>query len=769
VISDVGFCREGEHDPEAGLRLIDELRAHGCEIPILLQSSEQSYRTEAKKRGALFADKNSTDLNLSLRQFLSEHLGFGPFVFRLPDGREVCRAKDTKELGECIESVPDESLEYHASRNHFSNWLMARSEFELAQRLAPQDLDDFDSIDDFRANILEELRNLRRRVQEGVISDFSRHTFETDSLFYRIGVGSLGGKARGIAFLNFLISSDRCQGSCAAMPVRLPQTFVLTTDAFDEFLFTNNLYEFARQCPYDGEITRRFLAGKLPGWAVSDLRTIVERIRYPLAVRSSSLLEDNMMHPFAGIYKTVMVSNSDPNIDVRLNQLLLAIKYVYASTFFSNAKAYVANASIRSEEEKMAVVIQQLVGQRYDTRFYPHFAGVAQSYNYYPIHPQKAEDGVVQMVLGLGQMVASGGSFVRFCPKYPKVLPQYSSPSQIVQSSQKKFYALDLESTFPVRGYHTTHNLELCDIEDAERDGTLKLAASVYDAQDDIITESLTAPGPRIITFNNVLKHKAIPLTDALTELLELTSEGMGTQVEIEFACDMGDWGRPVPPGRKRRGPTLYPLQVRPIVTLDAVSDQPEEEIDPELVICRSDQALGHGRRADIHDLVYVKHGEFDPALSPEIAREVGRINDELQAEGRGYVLMGPGRWGSNDHWLGIPVEWRQISGARVIVEASPADYQVDPSQGTHFFHNMTSLGIGYFTVPPGATKQNTPGESFVDWGWLDRQPAAAETKHIRHLRLEEPLVASINGRKGVGVIARRPPEGEEPQPQPMP
>jgi hypothetical protein len=754
IISDVGFYRRGAHDPRAGMKLIADLRDNGLELPVMLQSSDPQYEKEARKQNALFADKNSADLNQRLRQFLSEHLGFGPFVFRDRDGREVCRAHDTAEFQQCLAKVPVESLSYHAAHQHFSNWLMARSEFGLAQKLARLSFAEFENPERFRRFMIAELRSLHRSVQEGMIADFSRNTFETDSSFYRIGVGSLGGKARSIAFLNFLLATEKIRGRCAGMRTRLPQSFVLTTDAFDEFMVTNNLYEFAATCPYDGEITRRFLAGRLPAWAREDLRTIVERIRYPLAVRSSSLLEDNMMHPFAGIYRTVMVPNIDPDPTQRLNQLVLAIKYVYASTFFANAKAYVAGAAIRTEDEKMAVVIQKLVGQQYENRFYPHFAGVAQSYNYYPIEPQKPKDGVVQMVLGLGQMVVTGGAFVRFCPKYPKVLPQFASPREIAQNSQKQFYALDMESAFPVRAQRPQHNLMLCDIEDAEKDSTFTLAGSVYNVGDDIITESRNAPGPRVITFNNILKHQTIPLTEALTELLEFTSRGMGTEVEIEFACDMGDWGRPPPPNRSVREPILYPLQVRPIVTLDAVSVQPEQEYDFASIICRSEQALGHGRNTDIRDVVYVKPATFDPAHTPTIARAIGEINKRLLAENRGYVLIGPGRWGSNDHWLGIPVEWKEISGARIIIEASPQDYKVEPSQGTHFFHNMTSLGIGYFTIPPGATKQNNPAGGFVDWQWLDRCSAADESTFIRHVRLENPLAATIDGRRQIGVIA---------------
>ncbi len=764
VICDVGFPKDGKHDPEAGLKLIKELRSGNKDLPLLLQSSEEKYRSHADKLKVFFVNKSSSDLHDTIRHFLSENLGFGAFVFKLPDGTVISRATDTQELEECIRNAPAESLAYHAERNHFSNWLMARSEFVLAEKWAKTEKDSFTDIEGLRAHMLGELKTLRESVGAGIIADFHRKQIEFDSLVYRMGEGSMGGKARGIAFLNFLLSSDACRGRCGDMRTQLPQTFVLTTTAFDDFMSSNNLYEMAFNKDHDdNSITRTFLAGSMPSWAKEYLRIIVDKVRYPLAVRSSSLLEDNMLHPFAGIYGTVMVPNNDPDRDVRLNQLLLAIKYVYATTFFANAKVYTANAHIPSEEEKMAVVVQQLIGNQYENRFYPHFAGVGQSYNYYPIGPQKPRDGVVQMVLGLGQMVVSGGSFVRFCPRYPEVQPQFSVPRLMVQNSQKEFYALDMNRVFPVGGSHPGHNLTLCKLEDAESDGTLGPAVSVYNPEDDIITESLTVKGPRVVTFNNILKHRTIPLAPALDELLKMASRGMGTDVEIEFACDMGDWGLP---GPRKKDPTLYALQVRPIVTMDGVSDIPEDGWEQEKHIVRSKKALGHGRRTDIRDVVYVKHGTFDPARTPQIAGEVGAFNNRLLEEERSYVLIGPGRWGSNDHWLGIPVEWKQISGAVIIVEASPENYAVDPSQGTHFFHNMTSLGIGYFTIPPGAVAESPKGDSFVDWNWLDSKPAIQETDFIRHVRLETPLTAIINGRTGQGIIAVKPePSNDLPPP----
>lgn len=754
VISDVSFPRNGVLDPTAGLDFIRMIRSESSDIPILLQSAQEEHSCEADKLDVRFINKNSPTLLHMFRQFLFDHLGFGPFVFRLQDGREVARANDLRELAECLRTVPAASLEFHARRNHISNWLLARSEYELAEMIRPRKVEEFKSIENVREFLDESLQVLFRQARRGIITDFSGSDFAIHNVFQRIGRGSLGGKARGIAFLNHLLTNIGGLGKVAGLSVQVPQTFVVATDAFDQFIKDNRLYDAASGELPDEVIAGRFLAARLPDEVLSDLRVILSHIEGPLAVRSSSMLEDDMQHPFAGIYGTVMIPNLASDPADRLHDLCKAVKFVYATTFFRDARTYLENTVHSLEEEKMAVMIQRVVGRRHGRRFYPHFAGVAHSYNYYPIGPLDASDGVAQVALGLGRMVVDGGEAVRFCPRYPGVLPQFATPALVLKNSQRKFYAMDLFRDWnePETGY--VANQILYDLPTAREDGTFSAVGSVFDAQNDIITESSTVEGPLVVTFNNILKHQVLPLAHAVEELLQIIADGMGTPIEIEFACDMGDRGRKQDRGPKRRYAKLYLLQVRPILIREALQDIKAEEFESDTLICKSDKALGHGRHTNIRDVVYVKHENFNPSHSPIIAAEIGRINRQLVRQKRPYVLIGPGRWGSADHWLGIPVRWSHISGARIIIEASPQGYNVEPSQGTHFFQNITALRLGYFTIPPGSKREKQVEGGFVDWDWLKHQPALEETEFLRHVRPSDPLVAYIDGRKGLGLIA---------------
>jgi hypothetical protein len=763
VISEVGFCVDGVHDPEAGIRFARRIRAERGDLPVLLQSGESAQLQRARQVATVTVDRRSPRLLGEIRRFLRDHLGFGDFVFILPDGTEVDRAKDIEEFTHKLSSVPDESLRFHASRNHISVWLMARSEFTLARKIKRKTLEDFPSLDAVREFLIAELDTLQRRSRLGVIRDADPGVLDPDSRFQRLGSGSLGGKARGIAFLDQLFTGDTGHGEDAqvsGLPLRIPRSVALTTDAFDEFVEENGLYELLTRDADDQKVRQRFQQGRLPGWVQDSLRAVTERLRYPLAVRSSSLLEDSLMFPFAGIYTTVMLPNSDEDDDVRLRELELAVKHVYASTYCENARAYIANTSRSIEEEKMGVLIQQLVGQRFDSRFYPHFAGVARSHNFYPVSPQRPEDGVAQLVLGLGGMVVEGGNTLRFSPRHPRQFPGFGSPKQMLRASQSYFYALDLSQRLDPARPGLEDNPRRYPLEVAAQDGTIKAVGSVYDAANDRIVEDPSREGPWLITFKNLLAHEAIPLAEALTALLDLTESALGTHVEVELACDMGDWGRRLPrsrPQEGRRVPTLYLLQVRPALVHEFAEELKVDRVPERRVICRSDSALGHGRFEDLRDLVYVRRDTFDPAQSPRIAEDIGVINAALKEANRGYVLFGPGRWGSSDPWLGIPVQWSQIAGARIIVEASPQGYNVDPSQGAHFFHNITALGIGYLTVPPGSTRAAPAAEGFVNWDWLDAQPAETETDYLRHVRLDRPLLAVLDGRDSRGVLARPP------------
>ena len=731
LISDVGFLREGKHDKEAGLALVQRIRQERPDLPVLLQSADREYVEHADRLDVQFVTKNSPALLHTVRQFLFDYLGFGPFIFRTPEGAEVARASDVRELTDCIRQVPEEALEYHARRNHISNWLMARSEFELAEILRPQDVGDFESIEEVREFILAALEARFRQVRRGVIADFSARDFDPENQFQRLGEGSLGGKARGIAFLNHLINLDCGSGRVAGLKVQIPKTFVLATDIYERFIEASQMEKILANRLSDEQILAHFMTARLPDDVISDLQVILNHTEGPLAVRSSSLLEDDMFHPFAGIYGTVMIPNLDPNPAMRLLDLCKAIKTVYATIFFENARSYLDNTGHRAEEERMAVIIQRVVGRRHQNRFYPDFAGVAHSYNYYPLGPLKAEDGVVQAVLGLGRLVVDGGLSLRFCPRHPEVLPQFASPALVLKNSQKNFYALDLERDWQEEGSGFAGNQILTELQQSREDSTFQAVGSIYDAQNDVITENFLRQGPLVVTFNNILKHHAIPLAPAMAELLRIITEAVATPVEIEYACDMADWGKSIR-DRKRNPPIFYLLQVRPILARQTLNEIQTEEFDDEKkVICRSTCSLGHGHFTDIQDVIYVRPERFDPAKSVQIANEVGKMNAEMVQNNRPYILIGPGRWGSSDHWLGIPVQWSQISNARIIIEASPRGYNVDPSQGTHFFHNLTALGLGYFTIPAGADKDSPKNGSFVDWNWFSKQPAVRETTFL--------------------------------------
>jgi CheY-like chemotaxis protein len=751
IISDVDYLRGGRIQPESGLEFIAKVRKTDSELPVLLHSSNQTYREKADDLCAKFIDKNSPSVLGELRDFLIHNLGFGEFVFRMPSGKEVGRARDVRELEERIKEIPPASLRFHAGSNHISIWLMARSEFKLAQQLKPRQVGEFPNIEKMRTFLVETLRDARRKKRRGVIADFRPSRFEPETPVIRIGDGSIGGKARGIAFANTLIEPEELEQKYPGMITQIPQTIVIATDVFDKFMFENDLRDMAYETEDDDAIMEAFLASRLPKGFEDELRFLLERMDYPLAVRSSSLLEDAQFQPFAGIYATYMIPNESPDIQVRLEELSAAIKLVYASTYFQNARAYIENTARRIEEEKMAVVVQGLVGQRYGDRFYPTFSGVAQSHNFYPLGHQKTQDGVATLALGLGRTVVDGGQALRVCLEYPQSLPQYASAEAMAKQSQPAFWALDMSKDFVDLDFSSENSNVRCDLKCAEEDGTLQMIGSVYDPVDDVIRDGLDQPGPRVVSFANILKYKAIPLAPALLDLLQVFREGMACDIEIEFACDMGDFGRQLPPGKEPKAPTLSILQLRPISASVGFEQIETSTVPFERMICRSESALGHGFIEGIRDIVYVKWETFNPAETKKIAREVGKMNKKLAALEKPYVLIGPGRWGSSDPWLGIPVQWAQISGARVMVEASPSGFNVDPSQGTHFFQNITSLRIGYLTVPSGALADQDA--QFVRWQWLNDQPACGETDFLRHVCTEKPFPVSIDGRTGIGVI----------------
>jgi CheY-like chemotaxis protein len=706
VISDVDFPRKGIQDPQAGIEFAKSVKADQHDIPILLLSNVGENQLPAHKVGASFVVKDSPLLLNELRQFMNKYFSFGDFIFRTPEGIEVGRANDLRSLEEQIKTVPEESLRFHGERNHFSNWLKARTEFWLAHQLRPRKVSDYPTIDALRHDLIDSLKYYRTIRQRGIITDFVKESFDPETSVARIGGGSLGGKARGLGFVNTLINDYNVRDRFDGITISVPAAVVIGTDVFDQFLDENNLREFAFNCGDDREITKKFLeAPRFPEEILGNLAAFLDIIRTPLAVRSSSLLEDSQYHPFAGVYETYMIPNNHLNQLVRLNDLLNSVKRVYASTFYKSAKEYIKITSYRLEEEKMAVIVQKLVGTPYADRFYPDISGVAKSYNFYPLASQKPTDGTVSVALGLGKTVVDGGNTVRFCPKYPHDLIQFYSIKEALNTTQHEFFALQLYATSDF-GFEThdmlikSHSLNV-----AEQDGPLRYVGSTYSAESDSLSEGLGRQGARVVTFAPILKSKLFPLPQILELLLDMGTWGMGTPVEIEFAVSM----------QQMNGATkeFGLLQMRPLVVHREPEQLKIESIDESKLICQSNQVLGNGVIDDIYDAVVVDYNLFERAKSRDVAKEVSILNSQLLSDNRPYLLVGVGRWGTLDPWLGIPVNWEQIAGARVIVEAGMKDMTVLPSQGSHFFQNITSFMIGYFTVNP----QNHQG--YLDWEWL--------------------------------------------------
>jgi CheY-like chemotaxis protein len=738
VISDIEVPRDGMPWPQAGLELARRVRELQPDVPVVLQSAVAENEALAHGAGAAFLLKGSPTLLADLRRLLVETFGFGDFVFRLPDGREVGRAADLRGLEGALATVPAESIAYHAARNHFSRWLKARTEFALAEALRPRRVSDFPTVEHLREDLIRAIRDYRAQRSSGVIADFRPESFDAATRFARIGSGSLGGKARGLAFVNRLLLEADLSARFPGVRVFVPTTVVVATDVFDEFLHAGGLRDFALTTGDDQAIVRRFLETPLPAGVVADLARFLERATWPLAVRSSSLLEDSQYQPFAGVYETYMLANTARDPQVRLAALAEAIRRVYASTFSQRAKSYLEATDYRLEEEKMAVVLQRLVGTPRGWRFYPDIAGVARSYNFYPVAPMRAEDGIAAVALGFGATVVDGELCVRFCPRYPRHPLPFSSARDLLRNSQRDFHVLRLTgpgSPAP------SGALERCPLDEAERDGVLRWVGSTYSRENDAVYDGIARVGPRLVTFAPILKQDVVALAPVLDALLALGVRGTGAPVEIEFAATL--------PAGAGRPAELGFLQLRPLALRRDGTALDIDGFPAEGLLCRSHAVLGNGQIDDIHDVIVVDVHRFERAKSRDVARAVAGFNSTLLAERRPYLLVGVGRWGSNDPLLGIPVTWPQISGARAIVEAGFRDMKVAPSQGTHFFQNLVSQSVGYFTVNPEA------GEGFIDWSWLAAQPAVAETASVRHLRFDEPVVVRMDGRRAAGVILK--------------
>ena len=739
VISDVRFPIGGVKDPEAGLKLLRAIRAKDEYVPLIIESSEAHNRERAEAEGFRFVDKNSKKMSLDLRRLLEEHMGFGDFIFRDPKTHaEIMRIHSLKELQDNIFKIPDDSMLYHISRNHMSRWLSARAIFPVSAFLKNVTWHKLQDVQAHRKIIFDAIVQYRHMKNIGVVAVFDRLKFDAYSHFARIGEGSLGGKGRGLAFLDSVIKRHPDFNQYKGVSVQIPKTVVLCTDVFDRFMEQNNLYQIALSDAPDEEILKHFLRAQLPDSLIADFFTFFDATHSPIAIRSSSLLEDAHYQPFAGIYSTYMIPWLDDKYAM-LSMLACAIKGVYASVYYKDSKAYMTATSNVIDQEKMAVILQQVVGKQYDGRFYPNISGVLRSINYYPIGDEQAEDGIASLALGLGKYIVDGGQTLRVSPYHPNQVLQTSELETALRETQTRFYALDTTHVGNDFQVDDGFNIERVKVKEAVGDGSITYLASTYDPYDNVMRDGIYEGGRKVITFSAVLQQDVFPLPELLQMSMRYGAESMRRPVEIEFACNLND---------DRTG-EFYLLQIRPIVDSKQMLDEDVAAVPDEACLLRSHNSLGHGINDDVVDVVYVKtDDDFTAMNNPAIADDIERINRTFLDSGRGYVLVGPGRWGSSDYWLGIPVKWPHISAAKVIVEVALKNYRVDPSQGTHFFQNLTSFGVGYFTVDT-----NRVDGGLFRKDLLDLMPAVEETRYVRHVRFSSPLRIMMDGKKQEGVV----------------
>ena len=742
VISDTRFPMDGnkgsEKEAEAGLMLLREIRRRDEFVPLILQSSESENRKKAEAEGFRFVDKNSKKMNIDLRNLMETHMGFGDFIFRNPKTQEeVMRIHSLKELQDNIFKIPDDSMLYHISRNHMSRWLCARAIFPVSEFLKHVTWHKLQDVQAHRKIIFDAIVQYRQMKNIGIVAVFDRGKFDAYSHFARIGDGSLGGKGRGLAFLDNIIKRHPEMNQLPGVQVSIPRTVVLCTDIFDEFMDKNNLYQIALSDAPDDVILSHFLHAQLPDSLIADFFTFFDAVKSPIAVRSSSLLEDSHYQPFAGIYSTYMVPYREDKYEM-LRMLACAIKGVYASVYYKDSKAYMTATSNVIDQEKMAVILQEVVGKQYGDRYYPNFSGVLRSINYYPIGDEKAEEGIASLALGLGKYIVDGGQTLRVSPYHPHQVLQTSEMETALRETQTRFYALDMKNVSEDFKVDDGFNILNLRVKEADKDGALNYIASTYDPYDQVIRDGIYEGGRKVISFCGVLQQGVFPLPELLQMAQTFGAGDMKRPVEIEFACNVN---------ADRTG-EFYLLQIRPIVDSKQMLDEDVAAIPDDNCLLRSYNSLGHGINEDVCDGVYVKTGDdFTAANNPAIAEQVERINRRFLDEKRGYILVGPGRWGSSDYWLGIPVKWPHISGARLIVESGLKNYRVDPSQGTHFFQNLTSFGVGYFTI----NTYNNDGIFRQDI--LDQMPAVEETEFVRHVRFPHPLKIMMDGKRQIGVV----------------
>ena len=744
VISDVGFVLH-RHDPpqseklDAGIDLCRRIKADNPLMPVLLQSSQTAYADEAARLGAGFIAKNSKTLLTQLHEYISKEFAFGDFVFKDPDtGAEIGRAKDLAQMQQMIATIPDRAFEYHTSQNHLSKWLYSRGLFPLAASIRQYNKSHFASVEEHRRVLENLIRDYRTLLGQGVVARFDPETYSDAVAFARIGEGSLGGKARGLAFMNSMLIKYRQYDRHEGVRIMIPRSVVIATEYFDEFIDLNGLKYIIAQEASDEEILSEFVTSTIPQRLQEELKAYIRTVRTPLAVRSSSKLEDSHYQPFAGIYSTYMIPYTE-NEDQMLRLVLRAVKSVYASVYFAASRAYIQTSQNLISEEKMAVILQEVCGTEQNGLYFPTFSGVARSINYYPIGDEKPEDGVCNIAMGLGKLVVDGGRTLRFSPRYPQKVLQTSTPELALRDTQNEVLALSLRPEEFRTSIDDAVNLRRLTLQEIGDYRNARHVCSVWDRENERISDSPFDRGRRIITFNNILKYNTFPLAEIVSDILRIGAEEMRCPVEVEFAVNMD-----VAPGRQR---IFNLLQIRPII--DNQDNRPIDwsREDTSRALIYGESALGIGRMTEIADIVYVRSETFSSLVTEKIADELLGLNARLHDEGRSYILVGPGRWGSSDPYLGVPVKWTHISEAKVIVECNIESFDVEPSQGTHFFQNVTSLGVGYLTINPSR------GEGIFREQLLDTRPAVWEGRYLRLVRFERPLWVAIDGRSNRGMV----------------
>ena len=746
VIADARFPRNGKMDADAGFELIKYIKQTISEIPLLIQSEEIENKQKAQDIKVSFLDKNSPNLLYDIRKSILNEYGFGEFVFRYANGEVLGKALDIDEFIYQVKRIPSASLYYHGLHNHFSTWFRARTAFEIANELRSIDIRKYTDLEELREIILKKIQSYIKNYRTGAILDFESVSQGTKNAFLKIGTGSLGGKARGIAFINNLVKLNNLGEKFAGISVLSPMSFVICSDVFEEFVEKNNLYEFAMKTTDENEIAAEFLKYELPDRIKDDLRRLIKMVNKPLAIRSSSILEDSQTLPFAGIYNTYIIPNNDENAEVRFRQLYDSIRLVYSTVFYNSPKQYAKNADLRIEEEKMAVIVQELVGREHGRYFYPQVSGVAQSYNFYPYGSMKPKDGTVSMALGFGKIVADGGKVYRYSPAYPQKPPPYSGPREFLEKLQSSFYALDMkkdalqDENMQEYSIRESKCYTMLPLAQALEDGSLEYVASTYSEENDRIIDNVNAEGAKLITFAPILKQNRLEINSIIKEILQLGRQAFGCDVEIEFACNF--------PEDEQKPKEFYFLQVRPMVVGKESTQTKINEHEIEMALARSCHTIGNGLYEDIYDIIYVDPDKFKIEDTVTIAKEIEQLNKELYEENRKCILIGFGRMGTYDRWLGIPLTWSQMSQARVVVECERETLQAEPSLGSHFYHNLTSLNMGYFHI--GYIECE---DDFVDWEKLKKEKVYRQTEHVRMIRSDAPYFVKIDGSTSKGII----------------